>query len=465
MPLDLQRTVVAVSSGITPARRAIVRLSGWHTHRILGDLLVATDPQRQAEKTRLLESPVASSARLHCRIGWGDRSIAASTYFWPDSRSFTGEPCAELHVLGSLPIVESLTEQITMLGAVPAHRGEFTLRSFMAGKIDLTQAEAVLGVIEAESEAQLESALRQLGGNLSSPVRELRDQLVELIAHLEAGLDFVEEDIEFISSAELRECLERIRGQLASISDRLRSRGSRARSPQVVLVGLPNAGKSSLFNALVGHSRAIVSSQAGTTRDAIVQRVLLGELPIDLIDTAGMEQLDESSPRALAQDVLEAKLRQADVALFCIDMSREHSDQWLGAQTDMLGASGAAVLRIGTKCDLAGDLNGDVVDLAVSTHLPETIQALRRTLARTLADVHKELHSDAMHHTMVRCRQSIDLARAAMDRAIELVADQAGEELVAAELRLALDDLSAVIGEVHTEDILGQIFSRFCIGK
>lgn len=462
MQLDLDRTIVALSSGLAPARRAIVRMSGGQTRELLSQLVRPSSPQTLHD---LLGATQACSVAGAVDIGWSGRCLPARIYYWPDSRSYTGEPSAELHLLSSLPIVEALIERLLSLGAAPAERGEFTLRSFLAGKIDLTQAEAVLGVIEADTPAQLTQALSQLGGNLSHPIRRLRDELLELVAHLEAGLDFVEEDIEFITAEQLSGKLQSIADRLGDITAQLSSRGSRTRRARVVLVGLPNAGKSSLFNALLGRERAIVSEQAGTTRDAVADLAALGDLQIELIDTAGIEELGHDSPRGLAQAMLHDRLKQSDMAVLCIDSSQATAPEWLSQQRTRLEAVVPVVVVIGTKADLVPVATSTTCQLFVSVHDTASVERLREHLTDVLSTRVRELHSDAMHEAAVRCHGAIEVAQATILRAIEIVNCSGGEELVAAELRGALDDLSAVIGEVHTEDILGQIFSRFCIGK
>ena len=471
MKFDLQRTIVAVSSGSMPSRRAIVRLSGSLTHSILSQLFhVQSD-------LALLATTVPRAAQVTCSFALarsaGDNAVSlsqirATVYFWPDARSFTGEPSAELHLIGSMPIVEAMVAHLCSLGASPAERGEFTLRSFLAGKLDLIQAEAVLGVIEAEGPAQLQAALSQLGGNLSKPVREMRDQLVELIAHLEAGLDFVEEDIEFISNADLIAQLTDICKRIAALAEQLNTRDARSRAAQIVIVGLPNSGKSSLFNCLAGNDRAIVSSLAGTTRDAITQTVELQGMNVELIDTAGIEELNEDSPRAEAQTALQRRLQQADVALFCMDTSIPIDQNWRTAQVQALVQNGISVLVVGTKSELYADRQpqfAGMFDSLVSVRTGAGIAELTQHLAELVASHRLEFQSAALLHIAVRCRQAFSAAVATLDRAIALAKSGDGEELVAAELRMVLDELSAVIGEIHSDDILGEIFSRFCIGK
>ncbi len=455
MNLDFDRTIVALSSGVAAGRRAIVRMSGARTREILECLT----------QTQLGHIAAASFRSTVC-IGWQNRKVPLRIYYWPNHRSFTGEPCAELHLLGSMPLVESLTEHIISLGASPARRGEFTLRSFLAEKIDLTQAEAVLGVIEADSPTQLSKALQQLGGNLSKPVRDLRDQLLELTAHLEAGLDFVEEDIEFISAAQLVRDLTNIIQQLALISGQLQSRGTRSRTANVLLIGLPNSGKSSLFNTLLKKERSIVTSTAGTTRDAVVDTLTLGDMSVELVDTAGVEEMHANSARGLAQGVLQARLKKTDLALLCVDLSDPPPVEWLEAQLLRLLSSVPQFIIVGTKADLPhAAKTADRCDVCINPLHAESLDNLTAQLLGALRNAQQQLHSDAMHATTIRCRNSLELAGRALQRALVLVAQRLGDELVATELRGAIDDLSSIIGEVHTEDILGQIFSRFCIGK
>ena len=218
--VDPSRTIVAISSGVAPAPRAIVRISGEQTSSdSVPVAVVFLSPTGGA--ISLDQSCPSSTCAMFARLPATEpceRTLPVAVYWWPNARSFTGEPCAEIHLVGSPPLVDALVEHTVALGAHPAERGEFTLRSFLAGKLDLTQAEAVLGVIEADTTDQLSIALGQLAGNISAPVRRLRERLMDLTAHVEAGLDFVDEDIEFITAAALVADLESIRTQLQTLS-------------------------------------------------------------------------------------------------------------------------------------------------------------------------------------------------------------------------------------------------------
>src|SRR6185312_3857000 len=197
---------------------------------------------------------------------------------------------AEVHIVGSTPILDQLLAQYLARGARHAEPGEFTLRAFLSGRIDLTRAEAVLGVIEAANPAQLEAALHQLAGGLSGPILALRDHLLDLVAHLEANLDFSEEpDVDEVGRAALAAELDQSARGLSELARRLDERGRPEGYPRVVLVGPPNAGKSRLFNAMLGRDRAIVSPRAGTTRDYLTGLCDCDGLAVELVDTAGIE--------------------------------------------------------------------------------------------------------------------------------------------------------------------------------
>lgn len=406
--------------------------------------------------------------------------LPCELFLWPTSRSYTREPVAELHTIGSSPLLEALVDALGQAGARLAEPGEFTLRAFLAGRIDLTQAEAVLGVIDAHGDAELDAALAQLAGGLARPLATLRGDLLQLLAELEAGLDFVDEDIEFISQEEVRAGLASAVDLLDEVSQQMASRATAGPTAQVVLVGSPNVGKSSLFNALVeahgiqSSSRssqpqpALVSPQRGTTRDYLTAAIELDGMTFELVDTAGMDELIGTGQRfgidETAQLLATERRAAATIRLHCIEFTDEAAaDAAQHALRDIV---------VVTKCDLAENAHPSS---PIDKHPFTTIRTSSRTgegLDRLTTAIRRLLVADELHQagqvvaaTADRCWESVRLAQAAVERAGEIAAESSGHELVAAEIRIALAELGKVVGAVYTDDLLDRIFSTFCIGK
>lgn len=450
MVVDTEDTITAIASAAGGAFCGIVRISGPRCVEIVGRIFEAAD----LDNSQLRVVCRASLFSGEVKLSELETSLPATLYLWPSSRSYTRQPTAELHTVGSPPLLEAVLAEVCRHGARLARPGEFTLRAFLAGRLDLTQAEGVLGVIDATSEQQLKTALSQLAGGIAGPLFAVRSSLLDLLAHLEAGLDFVDEDIEFISREELLAELLTSAEQVERISGQMHSRGDSSRVPRVVLFGLPNAGKSSLLNALAGEEAALVSSVAGTTRDFVSRRVCWEGVELDLIDTAGVDRSAEDKISAEAQAAAHTQSENCDLRLWCVEGTA-------GAAMEIPPADSLVpVLPILTKCDLLSPPH-PAGFLPTSSRSGEGIADLRRRIAAALASQ----PGDAVPSTAARCRESLTLAAAALRWAIATAEEKTGEEFVAAELRAALDDLGQVLGAIYTEDILDRIFSRFCIGK
>jgi tRNA modification GTPase len=471
----LDDTIVAIASPPGGAARGIVRVSGPDVRSCLEGCFRPDPPLHLPA----LSAPTAVPGFLGL-AGFAS-PLACELYLWPGRRSYTGQPLAEVHTLGSPPLLEAVVRAICAGGARPAESGEFTLRAFLAGRIDLTQAEAVLGVIDATAPAELDAALEQLAGGLAGPLRLLRDDLLELLAHLEAGLDFADEDLPFITAEELQEHLDEAAADVGRLVERLAFRGEAAVRVRVALCGRPNVGKSSLFNALAGRDTpAIVSDQPGTTRDYLTADLDLDGVKCQLIDTAGIEDAlpgsDAATVDEAAQEMSQEQVRTAHVRVLCLEAgSGEH-----GAGSGEQDADDRLIVVL-TKCDAtpflslpapqAGALpapRSPLLETSAVTGLgiPKLKEAIRAAAVRAAGP-----RSDAVVGTAVRCGESLRLAAASLDRARETVRAGGhdglivGEELIAAEVRVALSELGKVAGAVYTDDLLDRIFSRFCIGK
>ena len=458
-------TIVAIASAPGPAARGIVRASGPDALTVLAKIFSPDDGAPLS--TPLKPHAVRGTLRLDNFPG-----LTAEVLVWPTARSYTRQPLVEIHLLGSPPLVAAVLAAMCRHGARLAQPGEFTLRAFLAGRMDLAQAEAVLGVIDARDADDLQAALAQLAGGLSRPLAALREALVELLAHLEAGLDFVEEDIRFISCEEIQRQLDDAAAIVTRIDEQLTGRDRRDALSRVVLTGCPNVGKSSLYNALADGTQALVANEPGTTRDYLVTAIDLEGIGCLLCDTAGIE-VEIAAGETIsdqAQQLGARQQRHCDVQLLCLDATRP-LNAW---ERQALTANRAMPrLVLLTKCDAGVDVRwkrdelasaafGEAV-LETSAKSGHGLSTLRQALRMALSD--NQRGEDASLLTADRCRESLKGAADALGRAAELNRSAAGEELIGAELRGALDELGAVLGVVYTEDILGRIFSRFCIGK
>ena len=440
MPLpDPDEPIVAPASAPGGGARAVIRMSGPGSPRLLRSVFTPHEPgawpvrlaRRVAGALKLDPFPVP---------------VECAALVWPTRRSYTGQPGAELHLPGSPPVVEAALAALHGAGFRPAGPGEFTLRAFLAGRVGLTEAEAVLGVIDAADPDELRTALDQLAGGVSNRLAPVRGDLLDLLADLEAGLDFAEEDVSFVSPELLRERIGAGRTALAALAADAVGRAVSDTAPRVVLAGPPNAGKSSLFNALCGEPAALVSDAAGTTRDDVSAPVTLGGVPVEFIDTAG-EEAGGDPLSAAAQARRTEVLNAADLVLHCVPPG--------GAVPSPSGPA----LVVHTKADLRDGAEPGA--LAVSAATGAGLEALGTAVAAALRSASPRRRLTGA--TAARGGAALGEAAAALDRAAAAV--DAGDELVAAELRAAVDALGEVLGVVYHDDLLGRIFSRFCIGK
>ncbi|NUQ62686.1 MAG: tRNA modification GTPase [Pirellulales bacterium] len=453
-PLD--DCIAAIASPLGGAARGILRLSGPHVLDHLR-LCFRADEGRNLADIRI-PSVLSGQLAVDSRI-----LLPCDLYVWPGGRSYTGQRAAEIHTLGSRPLLDAALRMLLAGGFRLAEPGEFTLRAFLAGRIDLTQAEAVLGVIDAADSRQFDAALAQLAGGLAGPLHRLRDQLLDLLAHLEAGFDFADEDLPFITADELARHLSEAAALISRLAHQMQSRSETSEVVRVALIGWPNTGKSSLFNALAGKAGALISDQPGTTRDYLTAKLDLGGVPCLLTDTAGIETApfaEEHDLSDAAQAASTEQVRQARVRLFCVDWTRRLES----GERELLDSTGEQTLFVLTKCDLpqATDFAGPAVRTSIRT--AEGIASLRNRIRAAVLDAGVS-EGDVVAATAVRCRESLRFAAECLDRAVEIVRTGCAEELVAAEVRAALEELGKVVGAVYTEDVLDRIFSRFCIGK
>jgi tRNA modification GTPase len=442
--MDLNDTIVALSSAAGPGARAVIRLSGPASLRIT-QALFTSDLPVESSRRRLF------SGKL--QVPDLAQSLPADLLVWPGPRSYTGQDMAELHFISSPPLIELIVATLLNTGARAAKPGEFTLRAFLNGKRDLPQSEAVQAVIGAESRDELKLALGQLAGGVTRPLEGLREDLLNLLADVEAGLDFTEENIQFVGHEDLLHRLAKGLAQFTTLKRQLDHRSASERPFRAVLVGEPNVGKSSLFNALGGRDEALVSAIPGTTRDYLVKRLEIDGATIELADTAGW-QLESDSIESQAQALGRNQARLADMLLICIESGRPMTSR----ETGMLADRDRPTLGIATKCDLAEPAPGLLATSAA------TGVGLSELKSKIVARV-RARGNPALAPSLSRCRHHVDAGLEHLRRAHAAVLFSDPPEVLALELRGALDELGAMVGAVYTDDLLDRIFSRFCIGK
>lgn len=387
-----------------------------------------------------------------------DRGIVL---FFPAPHSFTGEDVLEFQGHGGPVVMQMLLARCIELGARVAEPGEFTKRAFLNDKLDLVQAEAVADLIEASTAAAVRSALRSLSGEFSREVHALVERLIELRMLVEATLDFPEEEVDVLKDTDAAERLSALRSDLDSLLSRARAGHVLSSGLHVVLAGMPNVGKSSLLNRLAGEERAIVTEIAGTTRDAVRQTIQINGIPLHIIDTAGLRDTDDVVEK-IGIERAWSEIERADVVLQLLDArsGETPADHAIAVRLP----AGIERIALENKCDLAGQkaarfTEGGRVHLRLSAKTGEGIDLLRDELLRVAG------WSGHGEDVVLARERHLEALAVAAERSALAARQLARIELCAEELRLAQEALSRITGEFRADDLLGEIFSRFCIGK
>ena len=452
--------IVAAATVPGEGARAIVRLAGGGLAGLLETLFTADGWPRHGDSPRVVRARLAATG---LGLEWGKLPI--EVLVWPGPRGPIGGPLAEVQLPASVPLVDAVVAEACRHGARLARGGEFTLRAFLAGRLDLVQAEAVLGVVDAQTPEQLADALDRLGGGAGAALTNVRDELLNLLADIEASIDFADETTPDAVPAQpawqlfatrLDACHDAIGRAAAILAGRDAAAGA---LPRVVLVGRPNIGKSSLFNAVVGRDAAIVADETGTTRDSIEVRVR-GGLGRDwlLVDLAGIEDAVENGDpiAAAARARANAEIARADIVVACRDAAEGHAApavEGFGRQIDVV-----------TRCDRVAAGFGRATAIATSATAAQGITELKTAIDTAVAGL------PAAESATLRMRVAAIAASAAVAEARrhvgEAVAGRAIDEAVVAGcLRTAAESLAEVTGAVIGSDLLDRIFSRHCIGK
>jgi tRNA modification GTPase len=444
-------TIVALSTPRGRGALAVIRLSGPLAINIATQMAGLGDIEpRKAKLTKLAtQDQIIDEVILTCFLA---------------PHSLTGEDVVEISCHGSPAVVRQIMDRTLELGAVLAGPGEFTLRALSNGKINLAQAEAIRDLISAQTDAAVKQAARQMSGELSNTLDPFKEKLVEVIVLLESALEFVEDDLPAPRVSEIEETLASVIGGVEKLSASFSAGRLLQDGVRVTIAGRPNVGKSSLFNGLVAHERAIVTEIPGTTRDTLSEAIDLGGIPVILTDTAGVRETSDGI-ETLGIERTHRALSDADLVLVVLD----GADEVGPADRDLLSRTAdSRRLVVMNKSDLpsfkgATGCLGVPRTINVSARTGEGLDALRDAMLDSLNSAGVEdqglLITNVRHHDLLcRTKQELELAQAAFQ-------DRHSEELVLVPLHNALKYLGQITGETTTEDILSEIFATFCIGK
>lgn len=452
--------IVALATPVGMGAIGVIRLSGVGAIELADAVFKGKRLSKQASHT-------AHVGLVTDKDGTPIDQVVATIFRTP--RSYTGQDTVEISCHGSNYILQRVMERLVSEGAQLAQAGEFTLRAFLNGKMDLSQAEAVADLIASENEAMRRIALLQMRSGFASQLSELRQQLVQFAALIELELDFSTEDVEFADRRQLRALVEQIRHVLYPLIASFRLGNVIKNGVHTVIAGRPNAGKSTLLNALLNEERAIVSPIAGTTRDTIEEILHIEGMAFRLIDTAGIREANDAIEQMGVQKTME-KIGQATVLLYVFDASTLPLDD-VGKDLEKLHRNNLTTLVIANKADQlhTPKLPQNIFPndfLLVSAKEQTGLGELRAALCEAATGKQIAIGKNEMLLTNVRHYEALSQADKALDAIVGGIDTQRSSELIAQDLRTALDYIGQITGDTITNDeVLGNIFSKFCIGK
>jgi tRNA modification GTPase len=470
----LEDTICAIATPAGEGGIGIVRLSGAEAVAV-GDRVVRLRSGRRlasvgSHTVHLADVRLPSSLQAcgpqtsPAGVEPKDVCDEALVVFMKAPRSYTGEDVVEIQSHGGDLVLSLVCRACLAAGARMAAPGEFTMRAFLNGRLDLSQAEAVLDTIRSKSAASLTAAQRQLRGELAREVEAARAALLRLLSQLEAGIDFAGEDIELLKRPELLEAIDKVIALVQRLGATAREGRLLREGARVVIAGRPNVGKSSLLNRLLKEDRAIVTSVPGTTRDVIEEAIDLDGVIIQLVDTAGIRETEDPLEREGIRRSRSAQ-KDADLQVIVIDGSLPVAEDDLRLIED--AAAGKYVVAV-NKTDLGMEVDASAVRsgscVAISAKTGEGIDRLRMVIRSQLVGGGAE-STDGVMITNVRHQAALQRAREALDQAQASVTAGMADELVAVDVRAAADALGEITGTITTDEILQQIFSTFCVGK
>ena len=449
-------TIIGISTALSKGAISIIRLSGDDAIKIVNKVFKGIDLSKVEPNTINYGHIVDFDS---CQI---IDEVLVSIFKAP--KSSTKEDVVEINCHGGLFVTNKIYEQLVLLGARPSEPGEFTKRAFLSGRIDLTKAEAVMDVINAENSAALKIANSALNGKISTFVDQKRQELLDIIATISVNIDYPEyDDVEQLTNEDILPKLKTIKLELEDVLNNSKSAKLLKNGINTVIVGKPNVGKSSLLNTLIGENKAIVTNIPGTTRDIVEASINLGQVTLNLIDTAGI-RITEDVVEKIGVEKSKEQINKADIILCVLDGSEPINEQDKEILNEIKNKCHLTIIN---KIDLEQKINlGEVDDnvLFISTKNNNTIKELENKILETL-NLNNLFNKDITYISNARQLEKINFAIKALDEALTTIENEATIDFVDIDIRKAWLYLGEIVGQTSTDNLLDELFSKFCLGK
>lgn len=449
-------TIIGISTALSKGAISIIRLSGDDAIKIVNKVFKGIDLSKVEPNTINYGHIVDFDS---CQI---IDEVLVSIFKAP--KSYTKEDVVEINCHGGLFVTNKIYEQLVLLGARPSEPGEFTKRAFLSGRIDLTKAEAVMDVINAENNAALKIANSALNGKISTFVNQKRQELLDIIATISVNIDYPEyDDVEQLTNEDILPKLKTIKLELEDVLNNAKSAKLLKNGINTVIVGKPNVGKSSLLNTLIGENKAIVTNIPGTTRDIVEASINLGQVTLNLIDTAGI-RITEDVVEKIGVEKSKEQINKADIILCVLDGSEPINEQDKEILNEIKNKCHLTIIN---KIDLEQKINlGEVDDnvLFISTKNNNTIKELENKILETL-NLNNLFNKDITYISNARQLEKINFAIKALDEALTTIENEATIDFVDIDIRKAWLYLGEIVGQTSTDNLLDELFSKFCLGK
>ena len=449
-------TIIGISTALSKGAISIIRLSGDDAIKIVNKVFKGIDLSKVEPNTINYGHIVDFDS---CQI---IDEVLVSIFKAP--KSYTKEDVVEINCHGGLFVTNKIYEQLVLLGARPSEPGEFTKRAFLSGRIDLTKAEAVMDVINAENSAALKIANSALNGKISTFVDQKRQELLDIIATISVNIDYPEyDDVEQLTNEDILPKLKTIKLELEDVLNNSKSAKLLKNGINTVIVGKPNVGKSSLLNTLIGENKAIVTNIPGTTRDIVEASINLGQVTLNLIDTAGI-RITEDVVEKIGVEKSKEQINKADIILCVLDGSEPINEQDKEILNEIKNKCHLTIIN---KIDLEQKINlGEVDDnvLFISTKKNNTIKELENKILETL-NLNNLFNKDITYISNARQLEKINFAIKALDEALTTIENEATIDFVDIDIRKAWLYLGEIVGQTSTDNLLDELFSKFCLGK